>query len=86
MKLSEWAKKQGVSYRTALRWFHGGTLPLEAEQIYTGTIIVKVETVLEHKRPLFMRAYHHRIKNRTSILRLFASLNSPLKRNCQSKK
>lgn len=50
MKLSEWAKKQGVSYRTALRWFHGGTLPLEAEQIYTGTIIVKVETVLAHNK------------------------------------
>jgi putative resolvase len=50
MKLSEWAKKQGVSYRTVLRWFHGGTLPVEAEQMYTGTIIVKVETVLEHKK------------------------------------
>jgi putative resolvase len=42
MKLSEWAKKQGVSYRTALRWFHGGILPVEAEQMDTGTILVKV--------------------------------------------
>ncbi len=50
MKLSEWAKKQGISYRTALRWFHGGTLPVEAEQVSTGTIIVKVETVLEDKK------------------------------------
>src|SRR6266511_1608901 len=46
MKLSEWAKKQGISYRTALRWFHGGTLPVEAEQMATGTIIVKLETIL----------------------------------------
>jgi putative resolvase len=50
MKLTEWAKKQGISYRTALRWFHGGTLPVEAQQVSTGTIIVKVETVLEHKK------------------------------------
>lgn len=41
MKLSEWAKKQGVSYRTAWRWFHAGTLPVEAEQVESGTILVK---------------------------------------------
>src|SRR5262249_38955002 len=43
------AKKQSISYRTALRWFHGGTSPVEAEQLSAGTIIVKVETVLEDK-------------------------------------
>jgi putative resolvase len=86
MKLSEWAKKQGVSYRTALRWFHGGTLPVEAEQIYTGTIIVKVETVLEHNKTALYARVSSSDQNRTSILRLFVSLNSPLKRNCQSKK
>src|SRR5262245_32832150 len=43
VKLREWAEKQGISYRTALRWFHGGTLPVEAEQVATGTIIVKLE-------------------------------------------
>jgi len=53
MKLSEWAKKQGVSYRTALRWFHGGTLPVKAEQMDTGTILVKVETLLENKKTAF---------------------------------
>src|SRR5262249_8271648 len=50
MKLREWAKKQGISYRTALRWFHGGTLPVMAEQMDTGTILVKVETLLENKK------------------------------------
>jgi putative resolvase len=50
VKLSEWAKKQGISYRTALRWFHNGTLPVEAEQMDTGTIIVQAETVLENKK------------------------------------
>lgn len=40
MKLSVWAKEQGVSYRTALNWFHAGTLPLPARQLPTGTILV----------------------------------------------
>lgn len=41
MKLSTWAKKQGVTYRTAWRWFKEGTLPVAAEQTSTGTILVK---------------------------------------------
>jgi len=45
VKLREWAEKQGISYRTALRWFHTGTLPVEAEQVATGTIIVKLESI-----------------------------------------
>ncbi len=40
MKLSEWARENGVSYRTALRWYHGGSLPVPAEQLPTGTILV----------------------------------------------
>ena len=38
--LSAWAKDQGVSYRTALNWFHAGTLPVPARQLPTGTIQV----------------------------------------------
>ncbi len=41
MKLSEWAKKQGISYRTAWRWFKEGKLPVPAEQTLTGTILIK---------------------------------------------
>jgi putative resolvase len=41
MKLSEWAKKQGISYKTAHRWYKEGKLPCEADQMPTGTIIVK---------------------------------------------
>jgi putative resolvase len=40
MKLSAWAKEQGVSYRAALNWFHAGTLPVPARQLPTGTILV----------------------------------------------
>ncbi|MGH3800142.1 MAG: IS607 family transposase [Pseudonocardiaceae bacterium] len=40
MKLSTWAKEQGVSYRAALNWFHAGTLPVPARQLPSGTILV----------------------------------------------
>lgn len=45
MKLSDWAKKKGISYRTAWRWFNEGKLPVEAEQTLTGTILIK-ETIV----------------------------------------
>ena len=40
MKLSIWAKKQGISYRTAWRWFKAGMLPVAVKQLPTGTIII----------------------------------------------
>ena len=40
MKLSVWAKKQGISYRTAWRWFKAGTLPVCVKQLASGTIII----------------------------------------------
>ncbi len=39
MKLSQYAKQQGIRYRTALRWFHSGTI--QGYQAPTGTIIVQ---------------------------------------------
>ena len=41
MKLSEWARQQGVSYRTAWKWFRDGNLPVPAIQLPTGTILVE---------------------------------------------
>jgi predicted site-specific integrase-resolvase len=38
MKLSQYAKQQGISYRTALRWWQAGLIP--DYQAATGTIIV----------------------------------------------
>ena len=43
MKLLAWAKKQGISYTTAWRWFRDGRLPVRAEQMATGTVIVHDE-------------------------------------------
>lgn len=41
MKLSIWAKRQGISYKTAWRLWASKKLPIPAEQLATGTIIVK---------------------------------------------
>src|SRR5258708_17298828 len=38
MKLSEYAKQQGISYRTAFRWWQAGQIP--GYQAATGTIMV----------------------------------------------
>jgi predicted site-specific integrase-resolvase len=43
MKLSEWAKQEGIHYTTAHRWFHEGVLPVDAIQLETGTILVQDE-------------------------------------------
>ena len=40
MKLRVWAKQQGISYRTAWRWFKAGGLFVPSKQLPSGTIIV----------------------------------------------
>ena len=55
MKLSEWARGQGISYRTAWRWFKAGTLPVPVEQAATGTILVKPVSVPPGAAALYAR-------------------------------
>lgn len=55
MKLSIWAKKQGVSYRTAWRWFKEGKLPVFAVQTKSGTILIKEETLQQHSVAIYAR-------------------------------
>ena len=40
MKLSAWAKANGLTYKTAWRMWRDGRLPIPAEQLPTGTVIV----------------------------------------------
>lgn len=40
MKLSQWAKQQGIHYQTAYRWFLAGKMPVEAYRTPTGGIYV----------------------------------------------
>jgi len=59
MKLSAYARKIGVSYRTAFRWFHAGKLP--GYQMHTGTIIITdaapevTVTITEQKVAIYTR-------------------------------
>jgi len=41
MKLSEWAKRNGISYKTAWRWIKQGRFPVPYEQTPSGTILVR---------------------------------------------
>jgi predicted site-specific integrase-resolvase len=49
MKLIDYAKSVGVSYRTAWRWYRAGKIP--GHQMDTGTIIVDVEKPSPAKSP-----------------------------------
>ena len=40
MKLSVWAKEQGISYQATWRMYRDGQLPVPAEKWPTGTIIL----------------------------------------------
>lgn len=42
IKLSVWAKQQGIAYRTAWNWYKAGKLPAPAHQTATGTLLVEV--------------------------------------------
>jgi len=56
MKLSQWARKQGIHYITAWRWFREGKLPVPARQLPSGTIIVE-EPIIEGRTVLYARVF-----------------------------
>ncbi|MFU8851926.1 IS607 family transposase [Micromonospora sp. SL1-18] len=41
MKLSDWAREQGVTYQTAWRWVKDGKMPVPVRQVPSGTWIVQ---------------------------------------------
>jgi len=47
VNLKEWAEQQGVSYWTALRWFHSGRLPVPAYQVDRLIMIGEPDAVSE---------------------------------------
>ena len=58
MTLSEWAKRQGITYKTAWRWFKAGALPVPYRQLPSGTIPVHPSDVgsgLNGHRPKLMK-------------------------------
>lgn len=56
MKLSQWAKSQGISYRTAYSWFKEGKLPCPVEQLPSGTILVHPESNVKQKQHVIIYA------------------------------
>jgi putative resolvase len=54
VKLSEWARRHGISYLTAWRWFKAGKLPVPARQLPSGTILVE-EPLREGRTVLYAR-------------------------------
>jgi putative resolvase len=43
VKLTEWARTQGVHPQTAYRWFREGSLPVPAQRVGPRTILVNIE-------------------------------------------
>ena len=59
MRLSAWAKTQGVTYRTAWEWFKNGTMPVPARQLSTGTILVDVPETPTGRTVVYARVSSH---------------------------
>jgi putative resolvase len=55
MKLSAWAKANGIAYKTAWRMWRDGKLPVPAEQLPTGTVIVQPQTAINGAVALYAR-------------------------------
>ncbi|WP_018292204.1 IS607 family transposase [Verrucomicrobium sp. 3C] len=55
MKLSVWAKRQGVCYKTAWRMWKEGRLPVPVEQLPTATLIVHAESSQPNGVALYAR-------------------------------
>jgi len=64
MKLSAWAKKNGLTYKAAWRLFKTGQLPVPAIQLKTGTILVsELPDSLPARAALYARVSSHDQKN-----------------------
>lgn len=61
MKLSDWAKSQGITYKTAWNWFKRNKLPVSSYQTDTGTIIVKEDKISNEENKVVI---YGRVSNR----------------------
>lgn len=61
IKLSQWAKDNGLLYMTAWRMIKSGRFPLPIEQLETGTILVELpdEIKSERKNVIYARVSSH---------------------------
>ncbi len=81
MKLSAWAKKNGISYKTAYRWFKDNKLPVSVEQMPSGAIIINENLKSNNKKKyvIYARVSSHDqkkdLESQLNRLREFASCN-----------
>jgi len=78
MKLSEWARTQGVSYHTAWAWFKRGELPVPARQLPSGTILVDAPVPASGSTAIYARVSSSDQKGDLDgqVARILAHLNS----------
>lgn len=43
MKLSQWAKQNGINYKTAYAWFKANKMPVKCWQSESGSIFVDID-------------------------------------------
>lgn len=55
MKLSDWAKTQGITYQTAWNWVKQNKMPVSFKQTETGTIIVSPEKKINLETYIYCR-------------------------------
>jgi len=60
MKLSQWARKNGLTYKTAWTLFNNGNLPVKAVRLNTGTILIQEDDATSvGKTVLYSRVSSH---------------------------
>lgn len=69
MRLSKWAKENGVSYFTAYRWFRQGKMPCHSERTPSGTIMVYEKPSPEKDK-------------KNSMVVIYARVSSPERKGC----
>lgn len=89
MKLSDFAKLKGVTYRTAWNWFNAGKIP-NAEQLDNGTILVNTNIKLKKAQDVVLYArvstYAKKddLQRQLERLRTFANANGYIiKKECK---
>ena len=55
MKLADWARKNGLNYKTAYRLYRSGRFPLPTQQLPTGTILVHELPTATNNTALYAR-------------------------------
>jgi predicted site-specific integrase-resolvase len=77
LKLADWARKNGIDYKTAYRLFRSGKFPRPVEQLPTGTILVHEIPTTTNDAVLYARVssgdQKHDLDRQLQRLRDFAS-------------